>query len=98
VRPLLRGEQRLELALPAPRRDKKRRMAESATQAVDGAVDGAVDAPPAGPAEGVAARQPANLDALAQVSGIDATKLEHYGDALLAVITTSCREETCHTS
>ena len=118
VRPLLRGEQRLELALPAPRREKRRSMAESAALAVDGEVDGPLLARlkewrrEQARLQGVppyvvfhdrtlvelAARQPPNLDALAEVSGIGAAKLERYGDAVLAVITTSCREETCRTS
>jgi ATP-dependent DNA helicase RecQ len=34
----------------------------------------------------VAARQPRDLDALAQVSGIGAAKLERYGEELLAVL------------
>jgi ATP-dependent DNA helicase RecQ len=36
----------------------------------------------------VAACHPRDLDALAQLSGIGAAKLERYGEAVLAVVTT----------
>ena len=109
VRPLLRGEQRLELALPAPRRERRRSMVESAAPPLDGEVDAPLLArlkewrreqarvqgvPPYVVFHDrtlveVAARQPRDLDALAQVSGIGAAKLERYGEAVLAVITTT---------
>jgi ATP-dependent DNA helicase RecQ len=118
VRPLLRGEQRLNLALPPPRRESKRRVAQPATLPIDAEVDASLLArlkewrreqarlqgvPPYVVFHDrtlveVAARQPRDLDALAQLSGIGAAKLERYGEALLAVVTTSCREETFHTS
>jgi ATP-dependent DNA helicase RecQ len=118
VRPLLRGEQRLNLALPPPRRESKRRVAQPATLTIDAEVDASLLArlkewrreqarlqgvPPYVVFHDrtlveVAARQPRDLDALAQLSGIGAAKLERYGEALLAVVTTSCREETFHTS
>jgi ATP-dependent DNA helicase RecQ len=118
VRPLLRGEQRLELALPAPRREQKRGLAESATLPRDRDVDGPLLAklkewrreqarvqgvPPYVVFHDrtlveVAARQPPDLEALAEVSGVGAAKLERYGEAVLALITTSCREETSRTS
>jgi ATP-dependent DNA helicase RecQ len=118
VRPLLRGEQRLELALPAPRREQKRGLVEAATQPRDRDVDGPLLArlkewrreqarvqgvPPYVVFHDrtlveVAARQPPDLEALAEVSGVGAAKLERYGEAVLALITTSCREETCRTS
>jgi ATP-dependent DNA helicase RecQ len=118
VRPLLRGEQRLELALPAPRREQKRGLAEAATQPKDRDVDGPLLArlkewrreqarvqgvPPYVVFHDrtlveVAARQPPDLEALAEVSGVGAAKLERYGEAVLALITTSCRQETCRTS
>jgi ATP-dependent DNA helicase RecQ len=118
VRPLLRGEQRLNLALLPPRRERKRSVAQPATQPIDTEVDTSLLAslkawrreqarlqgvPPyvvfhdRTLAE-VAACQPRDLDALAQLNGIGAAKLERYGEALLAVVTTSCREETFHTS
>jgi ATP-dependent DNA helicase RecQ len=46
----------------------------------------------------LAARQPASLAELGQVSGIGSAKLDRYGEAVLAVITTSCRQETSRTS
>jgi len=118
VRPLLRGEQRLELALPAPRREQKRGLAKAASLPRDRDVDGplltrlkewrreqarAQGVPPYVVFHDrtlveVAARQPPDLDALAQVSGIGTAKLERYGEAVLALITTSCTEETCRTS
>jgi ATP-dependent DNA helicase RecQ len=118
VRPLLRGEQRLELALPAPRREQKRGLAKAATQPKDRDVDGPLLArlkewrreqarvqgvPPYVVFHDrtlveVAARQPPDLEALAEVSGVGAAKLERYGEAVLALITTSCRQETCRTS
>jgi ATP-dependent DNA helicase RecQ len=108
VRPLLRGEQRLDLALPAPRRESKRSVAEPANLSVDGEVDVALLArlkewrreqarlqgvPPYVVFHDrtlveVAARHPRDLDALAQLSGIGAAKLERYGEAVLAVVTT----------
>jgi ATP-dependent DNA helicase RecQ len=108
VRPLLRGEQRLDLALPAPRRESKRSVAEPANLPVDGEVDVALLArlkewrreqarlqgvPPYVVFHDrtlveVAACHPRDLDALAQLSGIGAAKLERYGEAVLAVVTT----------
>jgi ATP-dependent DNA helicase RecQ len=125
VRPLLRGEQQLEVGLPAPQRDQRRR----SRQAAGG--DGVVATPgPGTEAESsllaslkewrreqarlqgvppyvvfhdrtlleLAARRPSDLNALAEIGGIGAAKLERYGEAVLAVITTSCTEETCRTS
>ena len=34
----------------------------------------------------MAAAQPSNLDALAQVNGVGAAKLDRYGDAMLAAV------------
>jgi ATP-dependent DNA helicase RecQ len=108
VRPLLRGEQRLNLALPPPRRESKRSVAQPAYLPIDAEVDASLLArlkewrreqarlqgvPPYVVFHDrtlveVAACQPRDLDALAQLSGIGAAKLERYGEALLAVVTT----------
>ncbi len=124
VRPLLRGQTNLELALPAARRER-RQPAHSAGYAPSAETPAWQEQPDSSLLarlkdwrreqardQGVppyvvfhdrtlvelAARRPADRNALAQVNGIGAAKLERYGDAVLALITTSCREETCRTS
>ncbi|MFM7454297.1 MAG: DNA helicase RecQ [Cyanobium sp.] len=113
VRPLLRGEQRLELALPAPRREQRRQPRQSAGASGSPAAadwDAQVDASllaqlkewrrEQARLQGVppyvvfhdrtllelAALRPADMEALAQVSGIGAAKLERYGEAVLTVV------------
>ena len=125
VRPLLRGEQGLALALPPPRRERRQQAGGRGGSSTDlaGALgDLAVDADllanlktwrrEQAREQGVppyvvfhdrtllelAARQPTNLADLALVSGIGSAKLDRYGEAVLAVITTSCRQETSRTS
>jgi len=113
VRPLLRGEQRLELALPAPRREQRRQPRQSTGASGSPAAadwDAQVDASllaqlkewrrEQARLQGVppyvvfhdrtllelAALRPADMEALAQVSGIGAAKLERYGEAVLTVV------------
>jgi len=122
VRPLLRGESNLELALPAPQKERRARTAagRSAGTAAgwsgkggadgsgfeDAEVDGALltalknwrreqarqqGVPPYVVFHDrtlveLAARRPADLDALAGIGGIGAAKLERYGTALLMVL------------
>jgi ATP-dependent DNA helicase RecQ len=113
VRPLLRGEQGLELALPAPRREKRRQPRQStgasgspALGDWDEQVDGSLltqlkewrreqarlqGVPPYVVFHDrtlveVASRRPPDMEALAQVSGIGAAKLERYGEAVLTVV------------
>jgi ATP-dependent DNA helicase RecQ len=109
---LLRGESRLELPLPPPRRERRRSAVVSsgarpaAGQPAAGAPDPALlgalkewrrqqareqGVPPYvvfhdRTLEELAARRPAELDALGAVSGIGRAKLERYGEALLAVL------------
>lgn len=116
VRPLLRGEQGLELALPAPRREQRRQPRQSTGASGSPAAadwDAQVDASllaqlkewrrEQARLQGVppyvvfhdrtllelAALRPADMEALAQVSGIGAAKLERYGEAVLSVVRTA---------
>jgi ATP-dependent DNA helicase RecQ len=125
VRPLLRGERGLALALPPPRRERRQQAGGrggSSPTLADAIGDLAVNADllanlkswrrDQAREQGVppyvvfhdrtllelAARQPASLAELGQVSGIGSAKLDRYGEAVLAVITRSCRQETSHTS
>jgi len=41
----------------------------------------------------IAIYYPQSRDSLAQITGINATKLERFGDTFLAVIQTYCREQ-----
>ena len=108
VRPLLRGETSLELALPPPQ--KERRAAGGPIRGEDAidpdSVDGALltalkswrreqareqGVPPYVVFHDrtlveLAARRPADLNALGGIGGIGAAKLDRYGEALLAVL------------
>jgi ATP-dependent DNA helicase RecQ len=112
VRPLLRAETRLELALPPPQKERRSSGARSGGSAGSSAPLGAdaVDddlltalktwrreqarqqgVPPYVVFHDrtlveLAARRPADLEALSGVAGIGAAKLERYGEALLAVL------------
>jgi ATP-dependent DNA helicase RecQ len=121
VRQLLRGDSKLELPLPAPKRERRQQLPR------DGQIGSSVGGGPAGTAadwgdadpellaalkrwrseqarsQGVpsyvvfhdrtllelATRRPSDRSELMGVSGIGAAKLERYGEALLAVISTA---------
>jgi ATP-dependent DNA helicase RecQ len=98
ARPILKGEERLTIAVPPPRKRASRRH-------VDGPADPLFDAlrearrklaAEAGvPAyvifhdstlREIAARKPKTLNELSEVEGVGATKLERYGEAMLAAL------------
>ena len=112
VRPLLRGEARLELALPPPQKEQRSRRGAGLSTGANGLELEGVE-PNAALLEALkgwrreqarqqgvppyvvfhdrtllelAARRPQDRDALAQVGGIGAAKLERYGEALLQVL------------
>jgi ATP-dependent DNA helicase RecQ len=115
VRPLLRGETVLELPLPPPQKENRRRSAAAMASRPAGAIAGldgdlAVDEDllkalkawrlEQARSQGVppyvvfhdrtlvelAARRPCDREALGTIGGIGTTKLERYGDELLAVL------------
>jgi len=106
ARPVLKGEQGVEMRRNAPRKGKAR-VARNTTPAtarhdVDADLLAQLKQWRAGEARAqsvpayvvfhdstlaaIAAVRPQNLDALAEIAGIGAKKLERYGDALLAVL------------
>jgi ATP-dependent DNA helicase RecQ len=114
VRPLLRGELVLELPLPPPQKESRRRAAHVPARPngamtcagielqIDDALLTALKSWRREQARGqgvppyvvfhdrtlveLAARRPSNLEALSQIAGIGAAKLERYGEGLLAVL------------
>jgi ATP-dependent DNA helicase RecQ len=101
ARPILKGEQQLNIAVPPPRKRAKR-------QRFDGPEDPLFDAlretrrklaaevgvPPYvifhdSTLREIAASKPRNLSELGQVQGVGAVKLERYGKAMLAALSTN---------
>jgi ATP-dependent DNA helicase RecQ len=101
ARPILKGEQDLTIALPAPRR-------RGARLRHDGPADPIFDAlrevrrklaseggvPPYvifhdSTLRAIASRKPRNLDELGRVQGVGAVKLARYGEAMLAALASS---------
>jgi len=101
AKPILKGEQKLTIAVPPPRKRASRKR-------FDGPADPLFDAlrearrklaaeagvPPYvvfhdSTLREIAARKPKNLNELSTVEGIGAVKLERYGEAMLAVLSTN---------
>ncbi|MFL6773412.1 MAG: DNA helicase RecQ [Sphingomicrobium sp.] len=101
ARPILKGEQQLEIAVPPPRKRRSR-------QRTDGPADPLFDAlrearrklaseagvPPYvifhdSTLREIAANKPATLHELARVQGVGAVKLERYGEAMLEALSTN---------
>jgi ATP-dependent DNA helicase RecQ len=98
ARPILKGEQRVTIAVP-PKRGRRRR--DRAIGPADPLFDALRDARRSIAAEAgvpayvifhdstlreIAAARPASLDELAEVNGVGRTKLERYGEAMLAAV------------
>jgi len=101
ARPILKGEQQLNIAVPPPRRRVKRERFEGPADPLFDALRDArrrlaADAgvPPYvifhdSTLREIAAQKPRSLRELGQVQGVGAVKLERYGDAMLAVLSTN---------
>jgi ATP-dependent DNA helicase RecQ len=101
AKPILKGEESLTLATPPPRRRKSRRRSEGPPDPLFEALREArrriaaeAGIPPYvifhdSTLHEIAERKPHNLDELAQVQGVGATKLERYGEAMLAALSTN---------
>ena len=101
ARPILKGEERVELVLP-PRRARRRRARDGADYPADDPlfealrarrreIAAAASLPPYvifhdSTLREMAAAKPASLNALSEVSGVGAAKLERYGAAFVEVI------------
>jgi ATP-dependent DNA helicase RecQ len=98
ARPILKGEQRLTIAVPPPRRRERRRRSDAPADPLFEALREArrqlaaeAGVPPYvifhdSTLREIAEQKPANLNALAEVQGVGAVKLERYGEAMLAAL------------
>jgi len=101
AKPILKGEQRLTIAVPPPRKRTSRKRFDGPADPLFEALrearrELAADAgvPPYvifhdSTLREIAARKPKNLNELSTVEGIGAVKLERYGEAMLAVLSTN---------
>jgi len=101
ARAILKGEQRLDLVLPPPRRSRASRRAARVPDGVDPlfdalrvkrrAIAAAAGIPPYvifhdSTLRAIAAERPATLEAMSAIPGVGAAKLARYGPAFLAVV------------
>ena len=101
AKPILKGEQELSIAVPPPRRRAARRRYEGPADPIFDALREArrklasdAGVPPYvifhdSTLREIAERKPSNLRELGEVQGVGATKLERYGEAMLAVLATA---------
>ena len=101
AKPILKGEQRLTIAVPPPRKRASRKRFDGPADPLFEALrearrELAADAgvPPYvifhdSTLREIAARKPKNLNELSTVEGIGAVKLERFGEAMLAVLSTN---------
>ncbi len=101
AKPILKGEQQLTIAIPPARKRPSRRHSDYPADPLFDALREArrklaADAgvPPYvvfhdSTLREIAARKPRDLNALAEVQGVGAAKLERYGEAMLAVLSTN---------
>jgi ATP-dependent DNA helicase RecQ len=101
AKPILKGEQELSIAVPPPRTRGARRRYEGPADPVFDALREArrklasdAGVPPYvifhdSTLREIAQRKPSNLRELGEVQGVGATKLERYGEAMLAVLATA---------
>jgi ATP-dependent DNA helicase RecQ len=98
AKPILKGEQDLSIAVPPPRRRQSRRRYEGPADPMFDALREArrklasdAGVPPYvifhdSTLREIAERKPSSLRELGEVQGVGATKLERYGEAMLAVL------------
>jgi ATP-dependent DNA helicase RecQ len=101
ARPILKGEQTLTIAVPPPARRKRSGRTDGPVDPLFEALREArrrlaaeAGVPPYvifhdSTLREIAERKPRNLQALAEVQGVGATKLERYGDTMLAALSTN---------
>jgi ATP-dependent DNA helicase RecQ len=101
AKPILKGEQDLSIAVPPPRRRQSRRRYEGPADPMFDALREArrklasdAGVPPYvifhdSTLREIAERKPSSLRELGEVQGVGATKLERYGEAMLAVLATA---------
>jgi ATP-dependent DNA helicase RecQ len=102
ARPILKGEESLTIATPLPRRKSARRRREEgphdplfeALRAARRAIAEQSGVPPYvifhdSTLREIAAVKPGNLNELAKIQGVGATKLERYGEAMLTALSTN---------
>ena len=101
ARPILKGEEPLRIALPQPRNPARRRSASAPADPIFEAlrearrkIAAAAGVPPYvvfhdSTLHEIARTKPHNLDQLARIQGVGAVKLERYGEAILAVLSTN---------
>jgi ATP-dependent DNA helicase RecQ len=99
AKPILKGEETLEIAVPPPRRKGSRRRRDEgpadpifeALRAARREIAAAAGVPPYvvfhdSTLRGIAEARPSSLAELARIQGVGAAKLERYGEAMLAVV------------
>src|SRR5688500_4716174 len=108
AKPILKGEERLTIAVPPPRRKSARRRTEGpadpmfeALRAARRDLASAAGVPPYvvfhdSTLRGIAEARPRSLDELARIQGVGAAKLERYGAAMLAAV--AAAEESSNAS
>ena len=101
AKPILKGEESLTIATPPPRRRKSGRRSEGPSDPLFEAlretrrrIAAEAGVPPYvifhdSTLHEIAERKPRDLNELAQVQGVGATKLERYGEAMLAALSTN---------
>src|SRR3954466_10710551 len=101
AKPILKGEQQLTIAVPPPRKRGGRKRFEGPADPLFDALRDArrrladeAGVPPYvifhdSTLREIAARKPRNLNELSEVQGVGAVKLERYGEAMLAVLSTN---------
>ena len=101
AKPVLKGEQQLTIAVPPPRKRASRKRFEGPADPVFDALREArrklaaeAGVPPYvvfhdSTLREIAAKKPRNLNELATVQGVGATKLERYGEAMLLALSTN---------
>jgi ATP-dependent DNA helicase RecQ len=101
ARPILKGEQQLEIAVPPPRRRDRRKRVDGPSDSLFEALretrrklDAEAGVPPYvvfhdSTLREIAALKPRSLDELSAVQGVGAAKLDRYGEAVLAAVSTN---------
>jgi ATP-dependent DNA helicase RecQ len=105
ARPILKGEETVVIAVPLPRKRRSRRSAEhgpadplfEALREARRALAAEAGVPPYvifhdSTLRGIAAARPSSLSELSRIAGVGETKLQRYGEAMLAALARAAGE------